>query len=63
MLRALSWLSRRACCLLTGYDMTLCAYAHWRQDKRFWRCWCRVFDALVRPDRPHCQNSYKRRFP
>lgn len=56
--------SRRLCRWLTGWDMTLCAYAWWRKDKRAWRCIGRVLNvAMLHFEPDHIRRSYERRFP
>ena len=56
--------SRRLCRWLTGWDMTLCAYAWWRRDRGLWCLWVLTFDRVFRRDDwPHCRSSYERRFP
>jgi len=45
-------------------NMPLCARAHWRKQRRFWRVWVRVFDfAFSRKEQGHCRACYDRRFP
>jgi len=64
MLDACAPASRWLCRRLTGFDMTLCAYAWWRKDKRRWRIVLRGLDRVARHiERDHCRRSYERRFP